>query len=313
MDWRKNFMGLFSKKKLVCEVCGKEYEARIAVGEHLCKECRQIREKKQAEVQGYLDYSYAAGLGPYSDQDLDNIAAHRQEILDRYDTETRLTREEFRAAGDNYKKLSDEEASKILNSMFDTAIFDYVGASITKNFFVLSGYEKVVVDLKDVFAAGYLSDVKLESEGNEVILCALFTNDPYVPALPIVFTGRLGFFELTKSKQGRANVESLIGRICPNLTYPVQELKKLKKQIKADGSVKGDIDYKFMMDLILTVESKSNMFDTNKMTFQNSPATTEMLSEHGYIPDEEIRKLLKMDKMFASSFWNKQMENLQKD
>ena len=32
-------MGLFSKKTLICEKCGKEFQARITIGRHLCKEC----------------------------------------------------------------------------------------------------------------------------------------------------------------------------------------------------------------------------------------------------------------------------------
>jgi hypothetical protein len=96
--------------------------------------------------------------------------------------------------------------------------------------------------------------------------------------------------------------------LCPNLTYPVQELKKLKKQIKADGSVKGNIDYKLMMDLFLMVESKSKVFDTKKMGHQTSIATLDMLAEHGYMLEDDIKKLLRMDKMFSSSFWQKQNE-----
>jgi hypothetical protein len=301
-------MGLFSKKTLVCETCGKEYDARIAVGEHICPDCRKRKEKKQAEVQGYLNYSYAAGLRVYSEQDLDNIIAHRQEILEKYDSEPKLTRDEFRAAGDNYKKLSDEEAFEILKAKANTEIFDHVGSSLTSFFFVPTGYEKIVVDTKDIFAVGYLSDVNIESKGNEVILCALFTNDPYVPVIPLAVIGHLGFFEFSKSKKGRAHVESMLELLCPNLTYPVQELKKLKKQIKADGSVKGNIDYKFMLDLILMVESKSNIFNTKKMDYQTSIATLDMLAEHGYMLEDDIKKLLRMDKMFSSSFWQKQNE-----
>ncbi len=49
-------MGLFSKKALVCERCGKEYEARISIGSKLCPECQQREKDAKKEVSGYVSY-----------------------------------------------------------------------------------------------------------------------------------------------------------------------------------------------------------------------------------------------------------------
>ena len=48
---------------------------------------------------------------------------------------------------------------------------------------------------------------------------------------------------MRKSKKTRKFVTEFFEFICPNnLTYPVQELKSLKKQIKSEENVKGNID-----------------------------------------------------------------------
>ena len=48
------------------------------------------------------------------------------------------------------------------------------------------------------------------------------------------YVGKTGFFELTKSKKGRASVNALFEAMCPNLTYPVGDIKQLKKQISQE-------------------------------------------------------------------------------
>ena len=50
-------MGLLSKKTLICERCGKEYQVRIALGRHLCDECAAREGQKRDNVRGYVDYA----------------------------------------------------------------------------------------------------------------------------------------------------------------------------------------------------------------------------------------------------------------
>lgn len=98
--------------------------------------------------------------------------------------------------------------------------------------------------------------------------------------------------------------------ICPNLTYPVQELKKLKKQIKSEGTVKGNLEQKFMLDRISDASSGKGIFDTTKMHSDLYPSSAEMLDEYGYIQETQINQILKMDKMFNRRYWNKQMKRI---
>ncbi len=43
-------MGFFSKKTIICERCGKEYQARITLGCHICNECLDRGFQKQWDL-----------------------------------------------------------------------------------------------------------------------------------------------------------------------------------------------------------------------------------------------------------------------
>ena len=70
--------------------------------------------------------------------------------------------------------------------------------------------------------------------------------------------------------------------MCPNLTYPVQELKLLKKQIKSDKSVNGNIATKDMLSYISKARSGSGIFNAEKMSVYVPLGTQQMLSDYGY-------------------------------
>lgn len=305
-------MGLFSKKTLVCESCGKEYEARITLGIYLCSECLRRQNQKSADVKGYVDYAMEMSMGTYSENKMDEILIHREQILEKYRMVNGITRAELQNASDNYRKLSDAEAADILVRCSRSSIGSTVGAAYTGYFFVPTAFEKTIVDAQDVFAVGYTSDQKNKIDGNEIILCAVFTNDPYIPVFPMTYVGKLGFFDFAKSKKGRQGVGDLFEGMCPNLTYPVQDLKQLKKQINSDGVIHGNIDKQFMLNRISDASKSTGIFNTKKLFSNLDAATAAMLDSYGYIQEHQINEILKFDKMFNRNFWEKQMKKLLK-
>lgn len=303
-------MGLFSKKTITCERCGKEYQVRITLGAHICDECLSREYQKKDNVKGYVDYAIKMGWSDYTEEQLDQIAEHRLHILEKYRQTQGITRAELMNASDNYKKLTDDQAAEVLVRIANSTISSTMGAAYTGNFFVPTAFEKTIVDAEDVFAVGYTNDYKSQVDGQEVILCAVFTNDPYIPVFPMIYIGKLGFFEIMKSKKGRDGVNALFESICPNLTYPVEDLKQLKKQIKADGAVKGNIDLKVMLNKISDAETSFGIFNTKEMHSDLYPSSAEMLDVYGYIQENQINQILKMDKMFNRNYWNKQIKRL---
>ena len=303
-------MGLFSKKTVKCERCGKEYQVRITRGVHICDECLHRLELKKDNVSGYVEYAFEMGWLSYTEEQLDQIAVHRDAILEKYRRHNGISRKDLISASDNYKMLSDEEAADTLYRVANSSITSTMGAAYTADFFVPTDYDKTIVDSEDVFAVGYTNDINFQIDGQEVILCAVFTNDPYIPVFPMVYLGKLGSFEMMKSKKGRQGVNDLFESICPNLTYPVQDLKHLKKQLKSEGNVKGNIDIKCMLDIIADASSSFGIFDTSKLHCNLYPSAAEMLDKYGYIQEEEINQILHMDKMFNRRFWDKQVKKL---
>lgn len=303
-------MGIFSKKTIVCERCGKEYQTRITLGVHVCDECLNREYEKREAVSGYVEYARTMGWAEYSEEELDMIASHRQQTMDKYNRNHGITRAELQNASDNYKKLTDDQVAEILYRVANASVSSTMGAVYSGSFFVPTRFEKTIIDAEDVFAVGYTNDYKLQVDGQEVILCVIFTNDPYMPVFPMIYVGKLGFFEVMKSKKGRQGVSALFESMCPNLTYPVQDLKALKKQIKSEGKVNGSIELNKMLDYISDASSSSGLFNTKGMHSDLHPSSADMLDECGYILDEQIDQILHMDRMFNRNFWQKHIKRL---
>ena len=308
-------MGLFSKKEYVCERCGKTFTARLAPADILCKECWQKKcdedSRIEKAVQGYKDYANKYACKSYTTEEMYAIYAHRESVLANNVNVAGISKAELQYASDNYKKLSDAEAESVLVRMANSLVSSTIGAVTAGNCFVPTQYDGVIVEADSVFAVGYTSDYNIKVDNNsEVILCAVFTNDPYAPVFPMVYSGQKGVFELIKSKKGRASVAAMFESMCPNLTYPVCDLKELKKQIKADGVVNGNIDKKKMLDQIEQASISMGLFDTKKMHSDLLPGSVVMLDSIGYMQAAEADKILKMDKLFNKNFWNKHIKRM---
>ena len=301
-------MGLFSKKTLVCSHCGKEYQTRLALGT-LCDDCVMQKSKLEKLVKGYSDYSYSC---VDSIEKIEAAIEHRNNILEKYRKTDGISRAELRNASDNYKKLSDEEAADVLLRAANSSVNTTIGAAYTENFFALTQWEGVIVDAEDVFAIAYTTAKKYAMEGAEVILCAFFTNDPYIPAFTMLYTGKLGFFEFSKSKKGREAIKEQFEAMCPNLTYPVQDLKDLNQQITFAKEIKGNISKKDMTSKIGEVMLGWGVSNEKKMDSIAYPVTADLLDQYGYILDYEVDQILEMDSLFKGNFWKKHIKKLTK-
>lgn len=309
-------MGLFSKKKFLCEKCGKEFEKRLNLNGNLCDDCWNAEQNQkralEASIKGYINYASDVFFKEYSSDEMRKIIDHRDEILDKFQHDGGITRVDLKNASDNYKTLTDEQAAEVLVRVANSSVSSTMGSAYSGEFFVPTHYEGMIVDAKDIFAVGYTSDYKLSGGNTEVILCAIFTNDPYVPVFPMIYVGKIGFFSVTKSKKGREGVNALFESMCPNLKYPVGDIKQLKKMIKQEETIKGNLESKFMLDQISNASVSSGIFDTKKMHSDLLPGSATMLDRIGYIQEEEVNQILKMDKMFNRNYWNKQIERLSK-
>lgn len=304
------FSNLVSKKSITCERCGNSYEARVTLGEHHCPACKALLKEKTDNVLGYTYYASKMYGNSLTEAQLDAIAAHRDSILERYRNANPLTPDRLKEFCDNYKNISDEQAAAILTAMSNSSFDPAMGAVFTGGFYALTAFPKVVVDVKDVFAVGITSIPGLKVENGEAILCAVFTNDPYIPVFSMVYGGKLGFFEIMKSKKGRKGVAALFELTCPNLQYPVMEMKKLKKQIKADGTVKGNINMDKMLEYLDDAAYTSGIFKASEQTPIVFPQAQEMLASYGYFNSDTFNDIINNSGMFCKRFWQKQIKRL---
>lgn len=307
-------MGLFSKKTYVCEKCGKEFQKRINLNGKLCDDCCSEEYKAQKElkkqISGYCKYASDELFKQYTSEEMQAIVEHRNALLQKFKFDAGISIAELTEASNNYRKLTDEQAADILTRVAGSTVSGTLGSVYSDSFFVPTHYDGMIVDAEDVFAVGYTTDYRLEGGKSEVILCACFTNDPYVPVFPMIYLGKKGFFEISKSRRGRESVEENFTYLCPNLTYPVQDLKKLKKQIKSDGTVKGSIEQKKMLDFIASAASGIGIFNSKKMSSHLLYESAAMLDSIGYIQEDQINQILKMDKLLNRTYWNKQIKKL---
>lgn len=300
-------MGLLSKKSVICESCGKEYEVRIALGTHICEDCKQRIWRKEHLVGGYISYAQSVGMPKYTEEQLDQIAMHRERILQESVVPGSLSRQDLQCYSDNYKSLTEDQLASIAFGIIKSTLRLAEGAAYASLCYVLTSFEKVVIHVEDIFAVGIVSLGSDSSVTVENLLCVYFTNDPYVPVFSIATSGKLGMFEMSKSKKGRENLAEMIQTRCPNLTYPVCDIQKLKKQIKAEDTVRGNIDKKFMLKQISDATAQNGIFQVKEFKKYISSDTAKLLSQYNMFLEDEIHSILRMDERSRRKFWEKHM------
>lgn len=305
-------MGFFSKETVTCSVCGKQFETRLGTPPYVCPECAEAHLQKMQTISGYISYRDREKNREedYTEADVDVISEHRRAILEKHRKTNGISRAELMEASQNFKKLTNDEARDVLRRVQVSEMEVTAGAGSAPGFFALADFDGVFVDAEDVFAVAYQRAPIIRNDGYEPLLCAIFTNDPYVPAFPMFYLGEMRMFEMTKSKAGRQAVEHFYRSMCPNLTYPLQEIKALKKQIKAEGTVKGNISMDCMIKQLDNARGGLDIYREKKASGILPATTTALLDEYGYIQDIEIDVILRMDKMINRNFWNKQLKCL---
>lgn len=308
-------MGFFSKKTYVCEKCGKEFQTRKTIkDEVVCDRCwfeeYEAKETIKERIGGYEQYYEDVFYKQYSLEELKQIEEHRDKLLEKFKNTNGITRDELYAASMNYKKLTDGQATEIVRRILDTQIPLHVGAAGGISFFCPTNYRGMIVDADDVFAVAYTTNSAVHIESSEVITCAVFTNDPYVPVFTMTYVEERGLFEIGKSKKGREAVELLFKATCRNLQYPVCDIKQLKNQIKQEGIVRGKVDSNFMLEQMDKAYYGMDIFSKKYLTDILNGTSKAMLEEIGYMTTDDIEMILEMDKMFQRNFWNKHINNV---
>lgn len=316
-------MGLFSKKDYICSQCGAKFQSRFSLSDPLCEECNlknweiQKQEKKLLDslkepIQGYVDYRkhLDSSLPSYTMEELQAIRIHRDDILKKYtiSEDNRITTEELEEAGRNFKLLTADEALEVAYKYLTARIITELNGVAWANGLLLPTiYEGMLVETLDVFAACFTNATGF-TDSNEVekLMCALFTNDPYVPVVPMVCYVKKGKHDFLKSKDGRVFMQEMLTKMFDNLMYPVCDAKKLKKIIKEEANIKGNIGKEMMLQQLDSLMLGMGIFSNRRTKYPGVGwMTMNLMHEAGYLMDYEINVALDMEDRVQNQFWKK--------
>ena len=119
--------------------------------------------------------------------------------------------------------------------------------------------------------------------------------------------------EKPKNREGRKTlrrVSMLLKRMCPNLAYPVEDMKELKRIIRSEPLVRGSVDKAFMLEKLSEASLRLGIFDTTQMRAELPARSAAMLDAYGYIQDREIDGILRVEGGAGGRFWERQVNRI---
>ncbi|MBQ7766306.1 MAG: hypothetical protein IJ397_05645 [Lachnospiraceae bacterium] len=252
----------------------------------------------------------------YTQEQLQEIDAHRREILERYRNPYAITRQEIEWAANNYKNLNEPQIIDILTRYGETAMRSADGLDFNRNatLFSLTTFPGVIIDYEDVFAIGLVSNVKVNKRNTrtDTVVCVMFTNDPYIPVFPIWYRYDLKLNEMMYSQQARIDIANAYQAVCPNLTYPITEVKELKKIIAQEPNIKGNISKEQMEKYLTDADYCSGIFDTSEYECYVNYSVEDLLESYGYVRGPVAEKTLGMGSKSTRDFWMFHIDNISK-
>ncbi len=209
------------------------------------------------DVLGYINYRKRLTKDGYNESTLSKIIDHRDAILSKY------------------------------SDCDDRSVYRTAGMCYTKNMFFPIDYDGVVVDCNSVFAAAYnicYSKGVWKKRNEKHAFWVLFTNDPYIPVMPMVYIQSYSTFERIFGKE-KNELKPVIERLCRNLKYPICTTEHLKEMIEHQYSVNGSLKKEFVSEQLYNVDKELGFFDINTISCEPGEKTLKILKEHGYVND----------------------------
>ena len=306
-------MSIFSKT-VICEDCGKEFITGRFSSDECCDECVHKWWVAEENKKGYEIYNkYDNDIDEYSDS-IEKKLEHRDAILEKASEGILISAEQLVLAGTNCDSLSDEEMNIIILRSAGITVNLGNGYVETSRFIAPTMFNGAIIDKKDVFAVAFTNDYHFSDDTNEGLLCTIFTNDKYIKVFPALFFVDKGLFDIVKSSKGRKNVQEIITDMFPNLTYKVDDMKLLKNTLKKEKTVRGNLELRFMLDIIADAQYSSGMFKSSRIkdNMQLSLPLTELVNKHGFYTRTQIYSLLGMGNKKNNTYFKKLAKRLLK-
>lgn len=209
----------------------------------------------EAQMMGYSKYKKRVFDSSYTKLVLRSIADHRDSIIKKY-------------AGSTDKHMT-----------------NILGMCIADGIFAPVDFDGTIVDADDVFAAVYSYDIDFtirKKATDKFVLWVLFTNDPYMPVLPMVYIQSLSFGEMLIHKKRNDFIPD-IEKQCKNLKYPVCTLKEFEKIIQNEHTLRGSkMDKEFLLQQVFDAMNRKNLFEPMSISYELGGMSRALLTENGY-------------------------------
>lgn len=309
-------MGIFSKQTILCKKCGKEYKTILDMRDGLCKACykKKLDEgtELRLEILGYVEYANSVLNKNYSDEEVRAIISHFNELTEKLRLKDGVSRAELLITNASLlRNMDEEDFHDFIQRLKKTIIPPYLGAINIGKFFVLTQFEKIIVDCNDVYAVGFVKDSVTSDSKVDTLLCAFFTNDPYVPIFPMIQFEEKESRNPFKNQKAHEKTTQFFEEMCPNLKYPVTDLKELDKIVKHEEKTRGILDKQFMRDQIYNAEFEHGIFNSSKKFIDINISTQEMLNDLGYLSLEEFVSLLQIGyNVEYDNIWDDFLKNI---
>lgn len=208
----------------------------------------------ELDVIGYINYKQRLTKDNYPEATLQKIVAHRNAIMDKYaDTE-------------------------------DKTVGRTAGMCFTNGLLIPADFDGVIVDVDSVYAAAYricYSKGVWKKRSDKFAYWILFTNDEYVPVLPMVCIQKYTPTELLFHKE-KNDLKPVVEKLFHNLKYPICPMEQLEKMVEKDYSVRGKATKDFVLGQIYDAVNEYGLFDLNTISCEVGDGTKKLLNTYGY-------------------------------
>lgn len=209
---------------------------------------------QELDVIGYVHYKHRLTKEKYSDATFQKIADHRNAIMAKY------------------------------ANAEDKTVGRTVGMCYSKGLLIPVDYDGVVVDADSVYAAAYricYSKGVWKKRSEKFAYWILFTNDEYVPVLPMVCIQKYTPIELLTRKE-KNDLKPVLEDLLHNLKYPICPMDQLEKMVERDYSVRGNATKDFVLGQIYDAVNEYGLFDLNTISCEVGDGTKKLLKSYGY-------------------------------
>lgn len=209
----------------------------------------------QADMLGYISYKKRVFNSSYTNIVLRSIISHRDNVIKKY------------------SQSADKHVRNIL------------GTCMTDGMFISVDFDGTFVDADDVFAAVYSYDIDFtirKQSRDKFVLWVLFTNDPYMPVLPMVCIQTVSVGELLLRKKRNDFIPEIQSR-CKNLKYPVTDLKEFEKVVRLEHTIRGSkMEKEFLLGQVYDAMKRIGLFEPMSISYELGGMSRKLLKDNGY-------------------------------